>query len=104
MNSVNNLSNLNNINKPVNLPGVENIKGNDVDKPSFEEFLENSIKDVNNLQIESDRQSTLLATGQAENVHDVTIAASKAKISLDLTMAVRNKVVEAYKEIMRMQV
>lgn len=102
--NINSLNNLTNINKPVTLPGVENIKGNDADKPSFEETLKNSIRDVNKLQIESDRQSTLLATGQAENVHDVTIAASKAKISLDLTMAVRNKVVESYKEIMRMQV
>lgn len=102
--NMNNINNLINIDKPANLPGVEGIKGTEEDKPSFEEYLTNSIKDVNELQIDADRQSTLLATGQAENVHDVTIAATKAKISLDLTMAVRNKVVESYKEIMRMQV
>lgn len=73
-------------------------------KGAFENFLKDSLNKVNNLQIESDIQTELLATGQAENIHDVTIASAKAKISLDLTMAVRNKVVEAYKEVMRMQV
>ena len=104
MNIVNNPVNLTNLNKPINLSGVENIKGNEASKPSFEEYLKDSLKEVNDVQIEAERQGTLLATGQAENIHDVTIAATKAKISLDLTMAVRNKVVESYKEIMRMQV
>ena len=84
--------------------GVQNINIDVTEKPSFEEYLKNSLGEVNDLQVEAERQTTLLATGQAENVHDVTIAAAKAKISLDLTMAVRNKVVEAYKEVMRMQV
>ena len=70
----------------------------------FENYLRDSLQKTNDLQLEAERQSNLLATGQVENIHDVTIASAKAKISLDLTMAVRNKVVEAYKEIMRMQV
>lgn len=101
-----NIDNTINMDAFKHVSGVQNINVNiDVtDKPSFGEYLKNSIEEVNDIQIEAERQTTLLATGQAENVHDVTIAASKAKISLDLTMAVRNKVVEAYKEIMRMQV
>ena len=104
--------NINNLNKMINIdiektsctPGVQNVQGNKENRPSFGEYLKNSLDDANKLQIESERQSTLLATGQADNIHDVTIAAAKAKISLDLVMAVRGKVVEAYKEVMRMQV
>lgn len=105
--------NINNVNpfsvvspSPVSINKIDNIDANqtDIKKPSFEDYLTNSLKDVNSLQVESDKQTTLLATGQVDNVHDVTIASAKAKVSLDLTMAVRNKVVEAYKEVMRMQV
>lgn len=100
---INNSINPFNVVKP-QYNSIENLENEKSQKPSFEEYLKNSLRDVNELQIESDRQTTLLATGQAENVHDVTIAGSKAKISLDLTMAVRSKVIDAYKEIMRMQV
>ncbi len=42
-------------------------------------------------------------TGQLEDVHDYTIAATEAQVALELTVAVRNKAVEAFNEIMRMQ-
>ncbi len=102
--------NISNLNKIINIDNIgsnfdaQSVQGNVENKPSFGEYLKNSLDDANKLQIESERQSTLLATGQADNIHDITIAAAKAKISLDLVMAVRGKVVEAYKEVMRMQV
>ena len=105
INNINNMINIeNNIEKINNQSKALTIQDNVENKLSFGEYLKKSLENVNDLQIESDRQSTLLATGQAENVHDITIAAAKSKVSLDLTMAVRNKVIEAYKEIMRMQV
>lgn len=103
-----NISNINSINNTIDKINKQSdmltIKESAPNKPSFEQYLKKSLENVNDLQVESERQSNLLATGQAENVHDVTIASAKAKVSLDLTMAVRGKVVEAYKEIMRMQV
>lgn len=102
--NINNINNMINIEKINNQGNMLTMQDNVENKPSFGEYLKKSLENVNDLQIESDRQSTLLATGQAENLHDITIASAKAKVSLDLTMAVRNKVVEAYKEIMRMQV
>lgn len=105
INNINNMINIeNNIEKINNQSKALTIQDNVENKLSFGEYLKKSLENVNDLQIESDRQITLLATGQAENVHDITIAAAKSKVSLDLTMAVRNKVIEAYKEIMRMQV
>lgn len=44
------------------------------------------------------------ATGKLENIHDYTIAASEASVASQLTVALRNKAVEAFNEIMRMQV
>lgn len=71
---------------------------------TFSDFFKNALNEVNKLQTESEDYSKLLALGQVDNIHDVTIASEKAKIALQMTLAIRNKVVDAYKEIMRMQV
>ena len=72
--------------------------------PDFGEYLKNALGEVNSLQNESDNMSKALAAGQVEDISQVVIAAEKADIALQLTLAVRNKAVEAYQEIMRMQV
>ena len=72
--------------------------------PAFDEYLKNASGEVNSLQKESDNMSKALAAGQVEDISQVVIAAEKADIALQLTLAVRNKAVEAYQEIMRMQV
>lgn len=72
--------------------------------PAFGEYLKNALGEVNNLQKESDNMSKALAAGQVEDISQVVVAAEKADIALQLTLAVRNKAVEAYQEIMRMQV
>lgn len=72
--------------------------------PTFGEYLKDAIGEVNSLQKESERMSVALAAGQVEDISQVVIAAEKADIAVQLTLAVRNKAVEAYQEIMRMQV
>lgn len=72
--------------------------------PTFGEYLKNALGEVNSLQNESDNMSKALAAGQVEDISQVVVAAEKADIALQLTLAVRNKAVEAYQEIMRMQV
>lgn len=71
---------------------------------SFKETLFEALNKVNKLQAESSKATELLAKGQIENLHDVMIAGQKASIALSATIEVRNKVIEAYQEIMRMQV
>lgn len=72
--------------------------------PDFGEYLKNALGEVNTLQQESSEMSKALAAGQVEDISQVVIAGEKADIALQLTLAVRNKAVEAYQEIMRMQV
>lgn len=70
----------------------------------FADTLKNAVMDVNRLQKESDVSMQKLATGQTQNVHETMILAEKADISLRLMMQVRNKLIDAYQEIMKMQV
>lgn len=70
---------------------------------AFGDLLRDKLGQVNELEKESRSQMEALASGRATNVHDVMIALEKSKIALEYTSAVRNKVVEAYKEIMRTQ-
>ena len=72
-------------------------------KVSFGEMLNAAIQDVNGLQKEAEKKNIDLIAGRVEDISEVMIAAEKATISLQLTTQVRNKVVEAYQEIMRMQ-
>jgi flagellar hook-basal body complex protein FliE len=67
-------------------------------------MLESYIGEVNKLQMKAEEMDQQFAAGTIENVHEVTIAAEKAALALDLTIQIRNKVVEAYQEIMRMPI
>lgn len=80
---------------------------NDAEKnkgTSFADFLKNAIEDVNKLQLESESLNEAFAMGKTDNIHQVMIAAEKAEIALQFTIQVRNKILEAYQEIMRMPV
>lgn len=69
--------------------------------PSFSDVLRSALREVNDLQTKSDELTQKLALGDAD-IHTVMIAAQKAELALRLTISVRNKVLEAYQEIMRM--
>ena len=71
---------------------------------SFGAVLKDSIAQVNALQREADGAIQALATGATGTLHDTMIAIQKAELSFKLMMQVRNKIVEAYQEILRMQV
>jgi len=70
---------------------------------SFSELLKNSIDSLNESQVKSDQITNELAAGRDVNLDEVMIAAQKANISLTAATEFRNKAVEAYQEIMRMQ-
>jgi flagellar hook-basal body complex protein FliE len=72
--------------------------------PSFKDMLAQALDTVNNLQINADRMAQKLATGEAKDIHEVLMAVEEVSVGLQLTMQIRNKIIEAYQEIMRMQV
>ena len=63
-----------------------------------------SLKSVSSLTNDADQLAAGVATGGLTDVHGFTAAAAKAQIGVELTVALRNRAVEAYQEIMRMQV
>lgn len=80
---------------------LEKIDGENA--KTFGDMLSSALGEVNTLQKVAEQKNIDLAAGRLEDISEVMIAAEKASISLQLTNQVRNKVVEAYQEIMRMQ-
>lgn len=75
-----------------------------VQKVDFKEFLLESLEKVSNDQKNADALDEALILGEVDNIHEVMVASQKAEISLSFAVEIRNKVLEAYKEIMRIQV
>jgi flagellar hook-basal body complex protein FliE len=73
-------------------------------KQSFGDTLNNAIKEVNKLQTEADKSVNSLVNGSNTDIHKTMIAMEKADISFKLMMQIRNKAIEVYQEMMRMQV
>ena len=71
---------------------------------SFTDYLNSAIDQVNSMQLESEKLNEDFAMGLTDNIPQVLIASEKAGIALQYTMQIRNKIIDAYQEIMRMPV
>ncbi len=71
---------------------------------SFAEFLTDAVSNVNQTDQAASDIGTAFALGEPVEVHDVMLAFTKAELTLRLFIELRNKVIEAYQEIMRMPV
>ena len=91
---------------PVSMSATSHLHENQVqtETKNFGEYLTDALKETNNLQNRAKDMNIALAAGQVDDISQVVLATEKANIVLQLTMQVRNKAVEAYQEIMRMQV
>jgi flagellar hook-basal body complex protein FliE len=67
-------------------------------------FFSELVSKVNDIQVQSDKAIQGLASGENKNLHEVMIAVEKSSISFQFMSQVRNKALEAYQEVMRMQV
>lgn len=70
----------------------------------FGTMVLNGIERLEGVQDRADGLAVQAATGDLSNIHDYTIAATEAQVTTQLTVAVRNKAVEAFNEIMRMPI
>jgi flagellar hook-basal body complex protein FliE len=71
---------------------------------TFSTVLKDSIEKVNKLQLDADKAIEGLAKGDTNNIHQTMIAVEEANLSFNMMLQVRNKLLAAYEEIMRMQV
>ena len=68
----------------------------------FADVIKQAVKRVNDMEQDADRSVQHLVTGQG-GIHETMIALQKADISLRLLLQIRNKALDAYREVMRMQ-
>lgn len=89
----------------VSLQGLPQLQKTNLDSKSvdFSEVLKNALDKVNDSQINAENATQQLITGEATDIHQVMLATEEAKLSLELAVQIRNKLVDAYQEIMRMQ-
>lgn len=94
------LSHVNGVASKLNVSGKE-------DQDIFSTLLNsaiNNISETNSYLSDAENEKIKFAMGESENTHDLTIAMQKASTSLLYTIAVRDKIVEAYNTIMQMQI
>lgn len=82
-----------------------NPKKNEVGSKSenFADMLKNSLDEVNEKQLDSEEVAQKFLTGEDVDIHQVMLASEEARLSLQMAVQVRNKLVEAYQELNRMQ-
>jgi flagellar hook-basal body complex protein FliE len=87
------------------VPTAAKAQGKDSgNQKDFGGVLKEALSDINQLQIDADKAINKVTLGQSGSIHEAMIALEKADISFRTMMQVRNKILEAYQEIMRMQV
>ncbi|AFV98439.1 MULTISPECIES: flagellar hook-basal body complex protein FliE [unclassified Sulfuricurvum] len=84
---------------------LANKSGNPVESNStdFAQELKNALGNVNQMQVDGEKAMSDIATGSVKDLHQAAIAIDKAEISMKLMLEVRNKALNAYKEITRTQ-
>ena len=70
----------------------------------FGKWFAAEMQELNQQILTSETNLEKLATGETNNLHEVMMSLEKAKLSFQLTLQVRNKLLEGYQEIMRMQI
>lgn len=84
--------------------GVTTDKTSDDSFSSLLSAAMNLVNETNDLSNEAEAEQLNFAMGYSNNAHDLAIAQNKAALSLQYTVAVKNKLLEAYKEIMNIQI
>ena len=91
--------------------GIEDFNLNEVfgepiasNKKSFADMLIDSMSEVDKLQKDADLAIQRLVTGKSKNIHETMLAVERAEIAFKTMNQIRLKVIDAYKEVMRMQV
>jgi len=88
------------INDIPSIPGTSSSES--TSSTDFGSLLSQAIGNVNQLQLDSSKATNDFMTGKSDDIHTMMIAGQKAELALQFTLQVRNKIMDAYNEIMRM--
>jgi flagellar hook-basal body complex protein FliE len=101
--SINNISEVSMLNP--DKTGISSINDNSKNSGvSFGEYLNSALNKVSDLDLQAEQLKQDFALGNTDNISEVLIAGEKANVAIQFTMQVRNKILDAYSEIMRMQI
>jgi flagellar hook-basal body complex protein FliE len=73
------------------------------DVPSFKDTMKSFLEDVNGLQKKADESMQKMAAGEINDVHQVMASVEEANVAFNMMMEIRNKVMDAYQEVMRIR-
>jgi len=80
------------------------VNKTDSSNEDFSKILQQSIEEINDTQVRSDRAMADIATGEVKDLHQAAIAINKAEVSMKMMLEIRNKALSAYKEISKTQI
>jgi flagellar hook-basal body complex protein FliE len=86
-----------------NIKLLDNSTKEEKSTVSFGEMLNNQLKNLQELQSTADDLTTKMVTGEVQDLSKVMIATEEANIALQMTVQIRNKVIDAYQEVSKMQ-
>lgn len=92
---------------PSSLTGMLTEKEKKAEGTLFEAFLNSAMDNINTTNTylsQAENEEIRFAMGETKNTHDLTIALQKASTALQYTVAIRDKLLEAYRELMQMQI
>lgn len=92
------------VTREMQLNGMQAPAPGAADGKTFSDVLRKSVDEVNTLQGQANTAINEMMAGRNKNIHETMLAIERADDSLKLMMQVRNKILEAYREVMRMQV
>ncbi len=83
------------------LKQMQSVNSKGTSSNIFESIFSNAVENVKSTQSDLEEKQYLLATGQIDDTHTVSLAAAEAQLSVDLLVELRNKAIESYNELMR---
>lgn len=83
---------------------LDKVRTESTDGQDFKDMVTDYVSEVDDLQDKADKALEDIASGRTDNVHRLSVATSEAELSFRMMMKTRDKLVEAYNEIMKMQV
>jgi flagellar hook-basal body complex protein FliE len=102
--AINIISSINSLAPSKSLFETQETGNNDYSKIPFADYLKQAMDNTNQLILDAESISNDFAAGKTDNIHAVQIAADKADTALQFTLQIRNKIMDAYSEIMRMSI